>query len=766
MSRSCAAVLALTLLVVQALPAAAAEEPDLVNDEVAIATLDPAGLPIDARLVSRTTSGTGPERLVADPASTTNATYLDRRGTPGTAPGAQLVPVGGPTGGSVLTEALFDKPMPVALHAQYALDGAVVAPAAVPGATGPLQVTYTVTNTSVVEQEVSATDAAGVVTTARLPVFVPFAGTMAVTVPAGSAVLDAPGAASSTDTSGRTVLTFDLLLAPPVGDFQVRRTITLATGRAAVPGVVVDLAPATGQTDPALAFGGSLVAGSTDAARQLAGGLAELDTQTGRLAQGAGVLGAGAQDLAGGAGQLAGALGTASAGTDPLAAGAQGLATGLGRLTGGLDQLAGPDGLPLAADSARRLAAGAGALAEVQGSGAQGPWRPEVVLPPGLLPAPPNLPAELPQQWRELLERLAALPRDIGFAPDGRARDGVCDLDTDGDGRLDTPVVDPDCAPTVVQALRLLDAGAEQAARIAAQVVPLLASATGSLAVASTDAAEAAAQAQAAATGARDLQDQACGSPPVLSQPQCDALAEVERSARSAAAAATGSGQQIATAQADVAAAALRSAGLAAGLPLLSALLGLTADAAARVGDGLRSGDPAAPGLVEGLDALAAGLGSASGAAAQLAAGGAAAGSGADALAAGTRQLQAGLTQAADGADRLSGGADLLAGGAETLAAGASQLQEQGTSAVLREVVESSKDPALAQAYLAATDARAADALPYGAPAGATGTARYVLDLPPVLPQTAALPWAWLLAATLLAVGAASAQRRLTGVTT
>jgi putative membrane protein len=726
----------------------------LANDEVTVATLDPAGLPVSAQLVSRLVSNGGPVRRVQDPAATTNVTYLDRRGAPRTVPGAQLVQVGGPGQRTVVTEALFDKPLPVALHAQYRLAGRSIDPAAVPGAAGVLEVVYTLTNTSARQQDITATDAAGTTTTTRLPVFVPFGGALRVTVPPDAVVLDAPGGQRSTDAAGRTVLTFPVLLAPPAGDFQTRVPVTLRTARAAVPAVEVSLAPTTRGTDPALLFAGGLLDGSVAAAAEVAAGLTELDQQTGRLAGGAGALADGAAALAGGAAALADGLAPAADGAAQVGAGAAALQAGLGGLAAALEQGLGV--LPQAAAGAARLAEGAGVLADAVGSAADGPWRPEVVLPP--LPELPPVP-DLPPDWDELVQRIAGLAGSITVEPAG-PRDGVCDLDTDGDGALDNPVVDSDCVPTLVQGLALLTTGAGWAAQVAAELGPLLVEVQAGVLTAAAGTAEAAAAAGTAAAGADALLGEVCGSPPVLPGDQCALLAEVARDATAAGASAAAAGQRLAQLQPALAQAALRGTALAAGLPLLAGLLQLAADAADQVGAGLRSGDPGDPGLAEGADLLAAGLAEAAAAAGQLAAAGSAAGAGAQALADGAERLAAGVTAASAGAAQLADGAGTLAGGTAALAAGAAQLQRDGTSPALRTAQESSRQPALAQAYLAATDARAADALPYGAPAGATGTARYLFVLPAVEPSAGRPPWAWLAAAAFGATGLAAALLR------
>ncbi|MGB7979202.1 MAG: hypothetical protein WCF36_00225, partial [Candidatus Nanopelagicales bacterium] len=107
-----------------------------------------------------------------------------------------------------------------------------------------------------------------------------------------------------------------------------------------------------------------------------------------------------------------------------------------------------------------------------------------------------------------------------------------------------------------------------------------------------------------------------------------------------------------------------------------------------------------------------------------------------DALAAGSRQLAEGTTTAATGAGQLATGLTNLAqgvgaaqGAGAQLAGGASALRQDGTAPARDSVLSASEEPALAQAWLEAATARAADALPYGPPKGAQGNTAYVFTL-------------------------------------
>jgi putative membrane protein len=752
------------LLLVPVSSTAAGQGQWLPNDEVALVTLDPSGLPTSATLISRISSSAGPVRTVEDPASTTNLSYRDRPGAPPTTATGVLVEVGGSTGTTTLTQALFDKPLPVALHARYEVDGRVVDPELVPGSTGRISITYTATNTTAEQQTITATDAAGITRSQTLPVFAPFAGTLVVTVPAGMTVIEAPGAASATDADGATVLRFDLLLAPPAGDFTSDAVVLLqAPDGAATPAVVMAVAPVTGQQNPALGFAGELLGTSNSGSRQLAEGLTALDDGAAALAAGSATLAAGASQLASGQQSLAQGLAAGAEGADAAAAGSAALADGLSSLSAGLQTLSGPQGLPAAVAAAGQLRVGAGLLADLVGSSADGPFSPQVVppsqgWPPGLPPWPPtseNLP-----QWAAAIAALPGLLQSLSFAPDGNPRDGVCRLDADGDGLLDTGITDIDCVPTLVQSLRLLTAAAAAAGSVAAEIPGLLAGAGRDLAGASGSTTAASADAAAAAAGAGRLTAELCGVDALISPEQCSQLADVAEQAAAAAAAAAAAGTSIGTASASLAGAGVRAAGLAVGLPALALLAEGTTALAEQVGDGLRSQDPASPGLVEGLAALQEALGAAAAASSQLAAGAVAAQAGAADLAAASAELAAGVSDAAAGATALAAGADEISSGTLGLTDAAQRLRAEGTSAALASVIAASQDAALAEAYLDAVADRARDALPYGAPEGAVGNAAYLLQMPATYADGSARIWGLAAMLALISAGFALALLR------
>ena len=174
---------------------------------------------------------------------------------------------------TALTEARFDKPLPVALHAEYAVDGDVVAAADVPGAAGEITVTYTLTNTTAEQTELTYPDASGQEQSSEQPVFVPFQGSLTATLPEDAELVEAPDAMLATDEQGRTVARWNVSLFPPISTPIQTLELTMRTERAAVPGAEVLLTPAGTDQDPATGFADELLDGSNSGNGELYEGL-------------------------------------------------------------------------------------------------------------------------------------------------------------------------------------------------------------------------------------------------------------------------------------------------------------------------------------------------------------------------------------------------------------------------------------------------------------------------------------------------------------
>lgn len=756
-----------------AIPRSTAQPAEIVNDEVVLAELDATGLPERAVLVSRVTVE-GPEREVIDPASGTNVRYLDRLGRPEVGPDGVILVVGGERP-SALTEARFDKPLPVAVHAEYAVGGAVVPAATVPGSSGEIAVTYTLTNTTAEQTTLTYTDAAGQEQQSEEPVFIPFQGTLTVTLPEGSHLVEAPDGMPATDEQGRTVVRWNISLFPPVSTPIQKVGLTMRSERAGVPGATVVLTPAGTDQDPATGFSSDLLTGANEGNGQLYEGLEALDAAAGQLAQGSDQLATGLAALAGGASSAAGASASLAEGVEGLAAGAEtaadastSLAKGVGRLADGADDVsAGSEklagALGEAATGAQDLADATAALARATSGSPAGQISPLIAggaqIEAGLLTAAARIggPSD------------PVLDITTPLTPDG---DEVCPA-----GGTAPP--DDDCV-TIYQGVRALRDGLRAVDEVVGKLegrvdetrdaFAALVAALGSIKDDVTDAAQ----------GAQDLFDSLCvavppATEPTLDQASCDQIQAVIDAAESALGTAGGALPDIKDLLAAIAALEAQAKALSATLDYALAsteklLLGVEA-----VGLAVGSGTPTQPGLATAMAALNAGLrqlsaqlttsqaelnkaltsvadgsealasgidGAASGAdelaqgSEQLAQGAEGAASGAEELAGGQQQLAEGAQGAATGADQLSTGLSGLADGADSaasagqeLAGGATALEQDGTAPAAQGVLDASTDAALAQAWLEATAARASDALPYGPPVGAEGNVAYVFDL-------------------------------------
>ena len=759
--------------VVQRAIPTAAQSAEIVNDEVVLAELDATGLPERAVLISRTTVQ-GPEREVIDPASGTNVRYLDRLGRPDVGPDGVVLVVGGKHP-MALTEARFDKPLPVALHAEYALDGQVVPAAEVPGASGEITVTYTLTNTTAEQAELAYTDAAGQEQQSVQPVFVPFQGTLTVTLPEGMEVVGAEGAMLATDAQGRSVARWNVSLFPPISSPIQTLSLSMRADRAGVPRAEVVLTPAGTGQDPATGFSADLLTGANQGNDELYEGLDALDAAATQLAVGTDQLATGLAGLAGGASSAAGA-------SESLAVGIDGLADGAGTAADASDSLA--SGVGRLADGADDVAAGSEELAGALGqaaTGAQDLADATAALARATAGSPADQPAPLVAGGAQIEAGLLVAAARIG-APSDPVLDITKPLPPDGDDACPpsgTAPPDDDCV-TIYQGVRALRDGLKAVDAVVGALEGRVDEARDAFAALIADLGSIKDDVTDAAQGAQELYDSLClavppATEPVLDQASCDQIQAVIDAAESALDSAGGAVPDIADLVAAIAVLEKQAASLAAALDQALAsterlLLGVEA-----IGLAVGAGTPTAPGLATAMAALNAGLrqlatqltasqaelnraleGVADGSAA-LATGIDRAATGADALAEGSDALADGATDAAEGADQLAAGTDQLADGAQDAATGADQLStglsglsqgadaaaaagqdlaggatalaQDGTGPAAQGVLDASTDPALAQAWLEATAARAADALPYGPPVGAQGNVAYVFTL-------------------------------------
>ena len=749
------------------------QDSDIVNDEIVVSVLDPRGLPVDSKLISRISSRPGPERTVKDPTSVTNITYLNQRGRPTVDPKGDgiEVTVGGPEGTTILTESLVDKPLPVAMHAEYRLNGEVVDPEVIVGASGDIEIKYQVTNTDVKEEELTYKNAVGRPTTEKQPVFAPFVGTLSASVPDNIQVTDTKGAVVTTDKSGNTVLLWNLVLYPPMGDFEQKVSFTGVTDSGTVPAVALNVVPVDASSDPSLKFTTDLFEQTVKGNKQLASGLEQLNTQTAKLADAAGQLAAGIGQLADGTGaisagvnsqlvpgsaqlafgagqladgqaQLSQALGGAASGAEQLASGSQQLTSGLEQLADGLDQFSG--NYPQLTTGAERIRKGAQALSDVVGSPDDKPL-------PSPSPTVPSGPTPIP-------------------TPSGKPVFPT-----------PSPTATPTKLPTLLQAVDAATDGAQQLADQAVILNNKLVEALGVLSEASTTSSRVSADTASALSAAESAYAVLCAAP---ATPGCADLQQAISDMTDADAGSADVDADLAAATAQFSAQAVRAYALAQGSHELADAMVLIRQGVKAVAVALSTGTETPPGLVEAMGQLVDGLQQGETAISQLSSGAGQAASGSEQVTSGTDQLAGGLGQAATGADQLATGTSQLAQGAEALAFGSSEvgaaleqltsgadqaasgtsqlatgadmLQRQGTAKIYRSVVKSSDQPALAASFLKASAARAGTALPYGLPKGATGSVAYVMTMDAVAPS-GSVPWQFAAMGLVLLAGAGGA---------
>ena len=688
-------------LVVMAVPAesgATKSDATLVNDEIVVASLDPTGLPIESQIISRLASNGGEQRTVLDPTSTANVQYLNQRGRPDITSDGIQVEVGGPEPQVILTQAIVDKPMPLAMHAQYTLDGEIVDPMNLLDANGSTGISYTITNIDTKEKKVSYKEADGTKKTEKVPVFAPLVGTLTTTVPRDWEITDTGKAAVTTDAAGDTVLTWSLVLYPPLGDYTQTVKFGAVMDRGSIPQTVLSAAPIRTSQDPAAAFSTSLLESSIEGNDSLASGVDQLNDQTLALATAASQLSDGITAAADGTEEASagvsdvlvpGTQGVAEGnkalaeGTAGVAEGATGLADASTDLAKATNELA--RGMPELTDAASEITKGAEELAAAVGS----PTDPPLPRPtPTTTPTPGTLPTPSPS----------------------------------GQPIFPTPTSSPTAPITLEQAVRATTAAAQDL-RLS------LITHSNSL--------------QETYRGMVKVQIQFCLPPPPappVTDPRCDEFQE-----------------QMDALQQNVGQAYFNALG---GEAVYVSLRGiqLSVDELSIALAG--SEQPPQEGLVQALKALSAGIDATAEGVTGIDTGTEAVAEGGDELAKASKDVASGsedlaelssevafgTEEVATGLALLVPGIDEAAEGSAALATGSTDLQTQGTAELYNTIIETSDEPAQASAYLTASNKRAATALPYGAPEGAVGNAAYLMTMEAVVPNDTS-PW------ILLAVG-------------
>lgn len=662
------------------------------NTELIVANLAPNGLPLSATLYDTVTiAQSQTEITLTNPTSIQEIAYVNQRGTPvSNSDGAEITL--SPEQKSVTTQAKFGKPLPIALHAQYLKLGESLEPDTVAGLSGDLTLRYTITNTTAQLTPISYTLADGSTTSTELPVFAPYVGTLQLAFPAGTSVRSAPGAVLTSNAAGGTVATWQLVLFPPLGDYQQKLAIDISGTELKIPELTMQVAPVTASQDPAVAFAADLLQGSTDGSTELANGLSQLDGATMQLANGVGQLTSGLQALAGGSATLTTGLESGTDATNQLSQGANTLTAGLTQISAGLATLSGNGGTVQVQEQLVAMSSGVQQLAALVGS-------PDDPVPPG------GEPTTLYQLATAAEAGAASLDNEVTRAITRISAVAVAQIEAaiaklqDLQATLETAVADAEAAYAEICEVTSPPAGCQSLRKLL------------------------------------DIVE--------LGVTQIDRLiTEIEK---------------VGATTAEV----LEQLGLisVAGQQLASAMQAMQTGLA-KVNTALVGGSPGTPGISEGLILLANGVGQLTIALTQASTGTQGAAIGAEQLATGSEQLAQGIGDAASGSATLTTGLAAAEQAAATLSTGAKALSTQGTSEIYQQVVTASREPALAASYLQATELRITEAMPYGAPTGASGRAAYLYTMT-AAPTSQNVNWVVLGAAVLIlgALIAVSAQK-------
>ena len=408
--------------------AAAADGPAIVvNRETVQAELEPSGKLDVARLFSQLVINGQGKTTILDPTSGKNIRDLDGFSPPDVKNGVAeyVVDVNGRTTRRTVSD--FTGKLPLAVTAEYTLDGKKAEAQDLVGKSGVLDVKYTIENVTATPTPITYT-VNGKTTTKTVDLVTPYVGQLTTTVPASFTEIDAVRADVAGDGRGGQLLAWTMVLFEPIG--QVKQTFgyTARVKDLQLPATHIQAVPVPPERKPELAFGikgfydgqaaagnvayaggaidsnlaklrdgaGDLLAGLTKlaagatalkeglageaapGARQLADGLGTAKAGSSKLAAGADKLGAGLTAVKDGSSQLSEGLGAASAGSEKLldgsqdlatgagltAAGAKSLSDGLAQISAGLDQLADAQkGLPAALAGAKALRAAVDAIA-------------------------------------------------------------------------------------------------------------------------------------------------------------------------------------------------------------------------------------------------------------------------------------------------------------------------------------------------------------------------------------------------------------------
>ncbi len=247
--------------------------------------------------------------------------------------------------------------LPISVDVTYELDGKSVSADDLVGATGDVNVSYTVKNLTAKKMPLTYSDGNGGTKTETSDVSIPLVGTVVFDLPDNFTNVQSQAASMGGDGHGGTQMEYLLTLFPPIGGNTVSFGYTAHLTNGTVPPVSFTAAPVDPLSNPTFATAADSYQSGAATGEQLAAGATKINTNLLRLRDGAAQLLAGLIKLNDGAHQLStGLTGQAAPGAAQLAAGAGQLNTGLAKIDSGAGQLA--DGTHQANNGGQALADG------------------------------------------------------------------------------------------------------------------------------------------------------------------------------------------------------------------------------------------------------------------------------------------------------------------------------------------------------------------------------------------------------------------------
>jgi putative membrane protein len=247
--------------------------------------------------------------------------------------------------------------LPISVNVDYKLDGRSVSANDLVGATGDVEVTYTVKNLTSKRVPLTFDDGAGGTKTKMSDVPIPIVGTVVFDLPDNFSNVQSVAASMGGDGHGGTQMEYLLTMFPPIGSTTVSFGYTAHLTEGVVPPVSFTAVPVDPLTNPTFSEAADSYKSGASTGIELASGATTINTNLLRLRDGAGKLLDGLIKLNDGAHQLdAGLSGQAAPGSQQLADGAMQLNSGLAKIDNGTGQLA--DGAHQANVGGQKLTAG------------------------------------------------------------------------------------------------------------------------------------------------------------------------------------------------------------------------------------------------------------------------------------------------------------------------------------------------------------------------------------------------------------------------